>query len=326
MGNIDLYNTEVVGFLFKVQIGGGELALIRLVEKLSDDPVIFGIFSSEINPGVFRKKIKVILLSRNPFLFVFKLFKYRRHVWIGSLIYANFFLLILKGLRILPKVAVREGNNPLLAVKYERCFYKRILRRIFYLELIRRADLLIVMNECMRGLYLDLVNEKEKIVVVRQIVNRAELLILSNFPFDFVAHGIEKNRYFVFVGRLVEQKGILDFVTYVCSKVVALPMPLVIIGDGADKAAIDDMIVKYNRSDLFLLGQLDNPFPLVRNAHALLLTSRFEGCPNVIHEALALGTTVISSDCRCGPSELLPEANLFGVDDWSHCLSILRML
>ena len=53
------------------------------------------------------------------------------------------------------------------------------------------------------------------------------------------------------------------------------------------------------------IGYIENPFPYLRNAKALLLTSEYEGLPTVIIEALICGTFVISYDCPSGPREIL---------------------
>ncbi|GAB4185800.1 MAG: glycosyltransferase [Calditrichia bacterium] len=53
------------------------------------------------------------------------------------------------------------------------------------------------------------------------------------------------------------------------------------------------------------LGQVDNPYPILKQAEALILTSDYEGFGNVLVEALCLGIPAISFDCPSGPSEIL---------------------
>ncbi|SFS89138.1 Glycosyl transferases group 1 [Succinivibrio dextrinosolvens] len=81
---------------------------------------------------------------------------------------------------------------------------------------------------------------------------------------------------------------------------------LYIIGDGPDKKHLIDLAK--NNTNIFFTGQLSNPYPIIKNALALVLSSTKkigEGLPNVILEAQALETLVIASDVKSGVREIL---------------------
>jgi len=56
-----------------------------------------------------------------------------------------------------------------------------------------------------------------------------------------------------------------------------------------------------------LPGFVTNPYPYLRRAQVFALSSRWEGLPTVLIEALALGTAVVSTDCPSGPKEILED-------------------
>jgi glycosyltransferase involved in cell wall biosynthesis len=81
---------------------------------------------------------------------------------------------------------------------------------------------------------------------------------------------------------------------------------LVLLGDGPARATLEALAAELGIARfVHFLGFCSNPFPYVRAADMLILSSRYEGLPMVIAEAMALGTPVIATDCPTGPRDLL---------------------
>lgn len=114
--------------------------------------------------------------------------------------------------------------------------------------------------------------------------------------------------YIIASGRLDDQKG-YDHLIRIYSayrQQSENPLDLVILGEGPRRKELTKLIADYNNSaHIHLVGFQHNPFPWLQQAELMVMTSRFEGFPNVLLEALAVGTPVISTDCPYGPREIL---------------------
>ena len=108
------------------------------------------------------------------------------------------------------------------------------------------------------------------------------------------------------VGRLAEQK---DFPTLIRAFAIvrqAKPARLVILGDGPEKAKLTALIRELGlENDIALLGFKKNPYAYMARAGVFVLSSAWEGLPTVLIEAMAVGTPVVSTNCKSGPEEIL---------------------
>ena len=122
------------------------------------------------------------------------------------------------------------------------------------------------------------------------------------------------DNYIVHVGSFKTQK---DHETLLRSYAkTKRTLPLLLLGEGA---LLEETKTLSNslglEKDVYFLGFQKNPYPYIKNAKFMVLSSLFEGFGRVIAEALALKTPVISTDCPSGPSELLLSQNLVPVGD-----------
>lgn len=91
---------------------------------------------------------------------------------------------------------------------------------------------------------------------------------------------------------------------------------LVLVGKGDLVEASKQLAIELGISDkVIFAGFQSNPFPLIKGAKALVVSSDFEGLGMTILEAISLGVPVVSTDCPSGPSEILPRLNLSPVGD-----------
>jgi glycosyltransferase involved in cell wall biosynthesis len=109
------------------------------------------------------------------------------------------------------------------------------------------------------------------------------------------------------MGRLDPQKG-FDLLLHAFSKVASdFPgVSLVIMGEGPERANLETLAANLSlQTRATMPGRVGNPWPVLSHCDVFVLSSRFEGFPNALLEAMALGSAVISFNCPSGPAEMI---------------------
>ncbi|AFY66676.1 glycosyltransferase [Geitlerinema sp. PCC 7407] len=108
------------------------------------------------------------------------------------------------------------------------------------------------------------------------------------------------------VGRLVSQKDFPTLIRAFARVRKERPARLMILGEGEDRLQLEALVRSLNlEADVALPGFAENPYAYMAQASVFVLSSIFEGFGNVVAEALAAGTPVVSTDCESGPAEIL---------------------
>jgi glycosyltransferase involved in cell wall biosynthesis len=111
------------------------------------------------------------------------------------------------------------------------------------------------------------------------------------------------------MGRLTRQKGFDVLLDAFKRLLDDRDARLIIIGDGQDRASLQAQAERLGISDRLLMpGFQTNPYPWLARADLFVLSSRWEGSPNALTEALALGVPCVATDCPSGPAEVLGES------------------
>ena len=178
--------------------------------------------------------------------------------------------------------------------------FKRQTMRWLY----RRADALIAVSqgvaEDLRGLGL----VKKRIHVIHNPVDVDRLRRLASLELPPAVDG--KFPYVVSLGRLVEQKDQRTLLRAYAMSALRETHRLVIVGEGDRHTDLERLARELGITDRVLFtGAMDNPYSVLARASLHVLSSRWEGYPNVLLEALALGVPVVSTDCPYGPREIL---------------------
>lgn len=107
-------------------------------------------------------------------------------------------------------------------------------------------------------------------------------------------------------GRLTAQKDFPTLIQAFAKVHQTQPVRLLILGEGEDRPVLEELINALGLDeDVSLPGYAENPYAYMSRASAFVLSSRWEGLPGVLIEALYCGVPLIATDCPSGPHEIL---------------------
>jgi GalNAc-alpha-(1->4)-GalNAc-alpha-(1->3)-diNAcBac-PP-undecaprenol alpha-1,4-N-acetyl-D-galactosaminyltransferase len=123
-------------------------------------------------------------------------------------------------------------------------------------------------------------------------------------PADFATR---QRNLVIAIGRLEVVKS-FDTLIRACA---ALPRSeLIILGDGEERQRLQALVGALGVGNrISLPGACPDPRPYLDRAGAFALTSRFEGFPNALAEAMARGCPIVSTDCPTGPREMIRDGD-----------------
>lgn len=121
------------------------------------------------------------------------------------------------------------------------------------------------------------------------------------------------------VGRLKPQKDYRTLLEAFALVRQSRAARLIILGEGPLRGELEEQVQRLGLADAVSLpGFCPNPYPAMAAADVYVLSSRWEGSPTVLVEALSCGIPVVSTDCPSGPRETLDEGRyglLVSVED-----------
>ncbi|MCA1995460.1 MAG: glycosyltransferase, partial [Coleofasciculus sp. S288] len=148
----------------------------------------------------------------------------------------------------------------------------------------------------------------ERIQVIYNPVVTPELLTRAKEPLDHPWFNPGEPPVILGVGRLVEQKDFSTLIRAFNQVRQIQPARLMILGSGREKSRLKALVQELGlEDDVAMPGFVQNPYAYMARSAVFVLSSAWEGFGNVIVEAMAVGTPVVSTDCQSGPAEILDD-------------------
>jgi glycosyltransferase involved in cell wall biosynthesis len=210
------------------------------------------------------------------------------------------------------RLAISEQNTLSLQNRMLPIGYRRLM-----LELIRRnyplADVIAAVSE---GVADDLSRTaripRDRIQVIHNPIITPELAAKIREDFDHPWFKPGEPPVILSVGRLNPQKDFPVLFKAFARVRQSLPARLLILGEGPEREALISLIKQLGLEEhISLPGFVPNPYPYMARAAVYVLSSRWEGLPTVLAEALYCGAPLVATDCPSGPREIL-RGGLYG--------------
>ncbi|MGL1832737.1 glycosyltransferase [Rhodocyclaceae bacterium SMB388] len=206
------------------------------------------------------------------------------------------------------RIVGRLGTNLSAALESRSGFARRM--RILPIRLMYRwVDHLVCVSKGVREDTLHLARiPLERASVIRNPVVSRRIDELAKSPVDHPWAQDSSIPMIVAAGRLTVQKDFPTLIRAFAALRTRQAARLVILGEGRERARLLQLARDLDvAADVALPGFVSNPYAWMARARLFVLSSAWEGSPNVLTEALALGVPSVATDCPSGPRELLAD-------------------
>src|SRR3989338_5718513 len=263
-----------------------------------------------------QKNICVVNLS-NPYIptallkLIVYLRKERPDIFVAAFPHINVLAMMAKVISgVQAKVILTDHNHFWGLARNARSLYRRFfgmfilphLMRIFY----PLSDVVICASEGVAESILDVVKIPDKVKVIYYPVATDKIQEWAQEPVSHPWFLQSEIPGVLGAGRLINQKDFPTLLRAFKLVIQVKPARLVILGEGKDRRQLEKLaqILGISENVAFIGFQI-NPFKYMKRARVFVLSSLHEGFGNVLVEAMACGTPVISTDCKSGPGEII---------------------
>jgi len=245
--------------------------------------------------------IKLILINKNITVFAFQ---------------ANFYCVIICKILFNINIITRSNSSP-------SGWSKNIFKKIIFKYLFKKIDQVIVNS-------LDFKKELKKKFNVKSLciynpLNSIEIKKLAKKKLSISLFSKKDCLKIINIGRMVDQKDQITLLKALNLIKNKIKFKAAIIGSGILKKKLINFINENKLQDkIQLIDFQDNPYKFIKASDIFILSSKYEGLPNVLLEATVLGKFIISTNCPTGPKEILSNGkggDLYQIGDYKELAS-----
>lgn len=292
---------KILFILPTLSSGGAERVILNIIKYLDRNKYeIFlviintrdAVYLKEIPENIIFIDLKCLRLRYSIFAIIFTIWKIRPNTIFSSIGHLNLIIGLLKF--ILPKnIKLIARETTFLNSTFSQYSFG-VLRKLLFKRFYSNIDIIICQSTLMK---IDLIrnfNIKEyKLIIIKNPIDYKNINDLMLQPLEFEMEGYIN---IVAVGRLVSVKG-FDLLIKAIALINNPSIRLILIGDGPNLIKLKDLRDKLSLSSnqVYFAGYQHNPYNWIFKSSLFILSSRMEGFPNVILEALICGKFVIST-------------------------------
>lgn len=306
------FKKELVIFVPSIEDGGVEKNLFLIANYFAQKNIRVNLITANFDKKYkFDNKINFISPNNNFFIkknrfyktiicffLLFRFFLKNKNILILSFqanIYAIFFAIFF-GIDIVTRSNTAPNG-------WSSNIIKRIIFKIFFKYpkkiIVNSLDFKKKLDSEFKVKSLCIYNPFDKQIIKKKVKSKIKIKFFR------------KNFYNIInIGRMTDQKDQILILKALNRLKNRIRFKLIIIGKGKNKRKLENYIFNNNlKKNIKILGYKKNPYPYLNKADIFILSSKFEGLPNVLLEAQYLKKTIISSNCPTGPKEILLGGN-----------------
>lgn len=298
---------RIAVFLPRLAAGGAERVMLHLCSHWSTNGVPCDIVTAS-GGGVWEDRVPagvrhINLDASKPLTALPALIRYLRRerpsALLSTIFPANVAAVLAASISRVPCV-IREANRTLDDIRARSTldtFVNHVALRLTY----RHAARIVALTP----------DAAEHLAAVARVASATITVIPNPVPAPVITTQPRDPRVIVACGRLEPQKDFLTLIDAFSRVAQQCPARLVILGEGAQRPELEARVVALGLQDrVELPGYCSSPLEVFGRSGLFVLSSRWEGFPNVLGEALAAGCRVVATDASAAVRSLLDDGRL----------------